>query len=195
MFPIPDSYQQFDLVAIDPGLNNIGVAVFQFQTNPLKILTINAFTIKEERVEDRTCLDGEYIAEQVVKRTRMVNAVLTVLKKVSPEALVSESPFFDRRKPGSFAVLTEVINDIFSGTLRFNNNIRISMVAPLLVKHTLGVAGQKGKEVVKEAMSQTQEVLEVLESGFDELDEHAIDAIGVGYTYFKRRLLNEGKPK
>lgn len=195
MFPIPDSYQQFDLVAIDPGLNNIGVAVFQFQTNPLKILTINAFTIKEERVEDRTCLDGEYIAEQVVKRTRMVNAVLTVLKKVSPEALVSESPFFDRRKPGSFAVLTEVINDIFSGTLRFNNNIRISMVAPLLVKHTLGVAGQKGKEVVKEAMSQTQEVLEVLESDFDELDEHAIDAIGVGYTYFKRRLLNEGKPK
>lgn len=195
MFPIPSSYNRFTLVAIDPGLNNIGVAIFVIDTRLLKILSISAFTIKEERVEDRSCMDEEYVNEQTVKRSRMVSSVLTVIEKNFPEALVSESPFFDRRKPGSFAVLTEVINEIFSGTLRFNNNIRISMVAPLLVKHTLGVAGQKGKEVVKEAMAKETELLALLQDDFEKLDEHAIDAIGVGYTYFKRRLLNEGKQK
>lgn len=188
MFHIPDSYQNFKIVAIDPGLNNIGVAVFDFQANPLAIKRIYATTLKEERVINHVCFDDDYVPDRTIKRGRMVEGVMKFIRTNDPVVLVSESPFFDRRKPGSFAILTEVINDIFKSVLEYNNNIRLAVVEPLLVKHTLHVAGQKGKEVVRESMAKMPEIIEILETPISDLDEHAIDAVGVGYTYFTRRL-------
>lgn len=194
MFPIPNTYNEFKILAIDPGLNNIGVAIFNIQANPLTILSIEALTLKEDKVLSYVPLDEDYVTERMVKRFRMVDGVLRFVKEVQPSVLVSESPFFNRLMPSSFAVLTEVITDIFNATLEYNNNIRIATVEPLLVKHTLGVAGKKGKDVVREAMEKIDEVISVLNTPIDTLDEHAIDAIGVGLTYFKRRL-NEGEVK
>ena len=191
MFPIPDSYKTIKLVALDPGLNNIGVAVFLIDAVNLKILDISAKTLKEGSVLDQVCLDSDYATEQMLKRWRMVDAVMQIVRDEDPVIFVSESPFFNRKMPSSFAVLTEVINDIFTSILKHNNNIRIATVEPLLVKHTLGVAGQKGKDVVRCAMEKQEAILPVLKTPVSTLDEHAIDAVGVGYTFFKRRLCRE----
>lgn len=195
MFSIPDSYNAFKVLAIDPGLNNIGVAVFDINAVDVSITKITALTLKEERVLQRVTLDDDYVPERTIKRQRMVDAVMRVVRSTDPVVFVSESPFFNRSKPGSFAVLTEVISDIFHEVLSYNNNIRLLVVEPLLVKHTLGVAGQKGKEVVCEAMAKMPEIVTLLETPLETLDEHAIDAIGVGYTFFKRRLTHKGSKK
>lgn len=194
MFPIPDTFHQFKIIALDPGLNNIGVAIFEIDAYPLKITKINALTLKEERVLDTVSLDTDYTPDRTMKRARMVAGVMKFIRAHDPVGVVSESPFFNRLMPSSFAVLTEVINDIFKEILEYNNNIRLATVEPLLVKHTLGVAGKKGKDVVREAMSNRDDILAVLEEELATLDEHAIDAVGVGVTYFTRRL-KLGEPK
>lgn len=183
------------MVAIDPGLNNIGIALYSFDLRPVRIRSIEAFTIKSDRVPDHIELDADTNAADYLKRLRMVRAVIHTVKRFNPSLVVSESPFFNHRTPGSFATLTLVMNDIFRECHVYDPNIGIASLAPLLVKQTLGVAGQKGKDVVKEALVSFSEIMEPLQTAIEVMDEHAIDAVAVGYTYFKRKILKEGKER
>lgn len=189
------SLEEFCFIAIDPGLNNTGIAIFYVKTNPFEILSITASTLKSDRLIDNSGLDDEDFTERLHKRYKMGNALKRILEETNPCVVVSESPFFDRRKPGSFAVLTEVLTTLFDTVVNYNPLIRFSMVEPLLVKKVLGVAGQKGKEVVREAMSKETMLIQALSSPLDYLDEHAVDAVGVGYTYLlKKSGLIQEKP-
>lgn len=189
------SLEEFCFIAIDPGLNNTGIAIFYVKVNPFEILSITASTLRSDRLLDDTGLDDEDFTERLHKRYKMGNALKRILEETNPCVVVSESPFFDRRKPGSFAVLTEVLTTLFDTVVNYNPLIRFSMVEPLLVKKVLGVAGQKGKEVVREAMSKETLVIQALSSPLEHLDEHAVDAVGVGYTYLlKKSGLIQEKP-
>ncbi len=188
-------YATFNVLAIDPGLNNCGIAILTIQVSPPRILSIFATTLKADRLIDDCSLDDEDYAEQTHKRHRMCEGLRTYLRAYDPCHVVSESPFFDRRKPGSFVVLAEVLVSLFDTVAEHNSLVRFSKVEPLVVKKILGVAGQKGKEVVREAMENVEVITDVLQDPLDTLDEHAIDAIGVGYAWFLRKsnLLGESK--
>lgn len=174
----------FTMVAIDPGLNNTGVAVFKLRLDPHEIVSISAFTLQAQRIIDTSGLDDEDYAERIHKRMSMTNALRKIYEREDPCIISCESPFFDRRKPSSFAVLSEVLVSYLDAAVAHNPLVRFCQVEPLLVKKALGVAGQKGKEVVREAM-QKSSLIEKLEQSIDHLDEHAIDAIGVGYTWLR----------
>lgn len=184
MFVVPEHYSTFKMVAIDPGLNNTGIAIFTFSVSPFKIVKIEAFTLKADRLVDDSTLDDEDFMERLIKRYKMGSALQKVLENTSPSRVVSESPFFDRRKPGSFATLTEVLTELYDRIVAYNPLIQFSLHSPQSVKKTLGCAGIKGKEIVKESMAKVDEILSVLEGSLDSLDEHAIDAIAVGYSWF-----------
>lgn len=173
------------LLAIDPGLNNTGVAAFSIQIVPFKILKITAWTLKADRLVDDSGLDDEDYIERLHKRYTMGKALNKALEMFSPSLVISESPFFDRRKPGSFAVLTEVLTTLFDTVVAYNPSVQFSMMEPQLVKKSLGVAGIKGKEVVKEAVSKNEEIMACLETPMETMDEHAIDAVAVGYSWLK----------
>ncbi len=176
-------YQHCNLLAIDPGLNNIGLATYELSLVPFKINRIHASTLKEDRVIDDIVYDNETALERDYKRSRMVAAVMKHVVEVNPDIIICESPFFDRNKPGSFAILTEVILEIRQEISRFNDRIRFSFLAPQLVKKTLGVAGIKGKEIVRDAMEKQTHLLSALDQSIDDIDEHSIDAMTVGYTF------------
>lgn len=173
------------LLAIDPGLNNTGIASFSIQIVPFKILKITALTLKADRLVDDSGLDDEDYIERLHKRYTMGKALNKALEMFSPSLVISESPFFDRRKPGSFAVLTEVLTTLFDTVVAYNPSVQFSMMEPQLVKKSLGVAGIKGKEVVKEAVSKNEEIMTCLETPIETMDEHAIDAVAVGYSWLK----------
>lgn len=185
----------FTLISIDPGLNNVGVAIFEIDTQPFKIASIQAFTLKSERLIDDSCLDDDDHMERLHKRYTIGKALRRILEDHKPDIVASESPFFDRRKPGSFQILTEVLTTIFDTIVAHNPLTRFSMVPPQLAKAVLGVAGQKGKEVVREAMEKQTEITSVLQNPLELIDEHAIDAIAVGYTWIVRKsgLIEEDK--
>lgn len=184
---VTKAFEHIRSIAIDPGLNNTGIAVFDIQVEPFKLLLIQAETLKADRLVDDSGLDDEDFIERHHKRYKLCNAFRKILEYHQPNIVVSESPFFDRRKPSSFAVLTEVITSLFDTVVEYSPLVRFSLVEPLLVKKTLGVAGQKGKDVVREAMAKQTEILKVLSDPLEQLDEHSIDAIGVGYTWITRK--------
>ena len=184
MFIAPPNQSTLTLLAIDPGLNNTGVAVLKLKLDPFEIISIDALTLQAQRLIDTSGLDDEDYVERIHKRYSMTRALRKIILRENPSVVACESPFFDRRKPSSFAVLTEVLISYFDAAVEVNPAVRFSYVEPLLVKKILGVAGQKGKEVVREAMEKQDFVSKVIQR-LDDLDEHAIDAICVGITYIK----------
>lgn len=179
---------EFKFISIDPGLNNSGVAVWTVCQEPFDILNIQAQTLKAARLVDHSGLDDEDHREAVHKRLAMGRALCLILEEVNPAWVVCESPFFNPMTPNSFAVLTEVLVTFYDTVMMFNPSIRFSQIPPLLVKKCLGVAGQKGKEVVKEALAKMA-YIEKLEQDIKFLDEHSIDAIAVGNAFLRERSI------
>lgn len=182
-----EPYKNFSLVALDPGLNNIGVAHYDIDVSAKTIRSIQAYTLRSQKVPEVCGLDPELYTERILKKRNMMTCLAEALSYYKPHAVACESPFFDRRKPGSYSVLVEVLTAIHETVIDYDARVTLNMVEPLLVKNRLGVAGQKGKEVVKEALIKCNEIMSVLQNDVQTLDEHAIDAIAVGYTWLTRK--------
>lgn len=178
-----DYCKEITLMAIDPGLNNIGVAIYFISLNPNRINKIIAFTLKATKVVDSSGLDEELLSEQFIKRQKMTNAVKQIAEQYMPDIFVSESPFFNHKTPGSFAILTEVISSCFDKVIEIDPNTVIATLEPKYVKKLFGIAKEIGKEVVKDAVSRFTIITDSLEGNLEALDEHSVDAIAIGYTY------------
>lgn len=176
-------HRDLSLLAIDPGLNNMGLAAFSGCIETATLYTIHAKTIRSEKEPDLTGLDLEDYEARLVKRYAMGLALKRALLKYRPSHVVSESPFFDRRKPGSFAILTEVMATLYDTVVAHDPNIRFMTIPPQSVKKCLGIAGEKGKEIVKETLGTVSLLTSVLDPPVEALSEHAIDAVAVGYAY------------
>lgn len=188
---IPDSYREFKLVTQDPGLNNIGLSVYELELlddNKVRIKRIHAETLTTRNVKEITPLDSDLHEEFLQKKDNMTSAVALFVKDEDPCVFVTETAFFDRFHPSSYAVLSMVISEVFDKILKNNPNITLGKLAPKAVKKLFNIAGQKGKDPVKEAVSQIKVIMEKLDVDFWKLDEHSIDAIAIGYAYIIDQL-------
>lgn len=187
MLLLSERYESMTFLAIDPGLNNVGIAIYKIQLNPFEFISIEAFTLKADKMVDQSGLDDDDHGERAHKLRTVEYALNAILEREDPCWVVCESPFFDRRKPGSYGVLMEVLSNITRTILNYNPLIRFSMVEPQLVKKVFGVAGIKGKEVVAEAVQKNQVVMSALITPFKDLDDHGIDAVAVGWTHIVKK--------
>lgn len=184
MLKLLEQYNSIRALCLDPGLNNVGTSLWDIAIQPtVSISSISALTLKSERLVDDSFLDDEDVTERLIKRHKMANALRRILESFDPHVVAIESPFFDRRKPGSFQVLAEVMSTIYDTIVAYNPSIRIYLVPPQLAKKYIGVAGQKGKEVVKDGILKLTDVLQALQDPLDTLDEHAIDSLAIGYCW------------
>jgi Holliday junction resolvasome RuvABC endonuclease subunit len=183
---LPDK-DSFMIIGIDPGLNYCGISLVKAGAATQDLLSIDAFTIINDKVQDNTGLRAELCSEKVIKLHKLKGVISNLIGQVKPTLVVSESPFYNRLRPMAYGALLEVIGMIQTAVLEHNNNTVFSTVEPLLVKKTVGAGMQTGKLDVKEAIKTNNEIMSVLKQDIDHLDEHSIDAIAVAYTFLKTR--------
>ena len=191
---VPEQHVTYRIIGIDPGLANLGIAVFDIDYQTGKILRIQAFTIVNDKIPDRTGFDIDFIAERTIKLHKLKHVIQWALEAYNPAYVVCEAPFYNRFMPMAYGALLEVVSMIHNAVLEWNSNIGFHTVAPLLVKKLVNTKAVKndslkGKELVKIAVSIIPEIMNVLEQPLDSLSEHAIDAIAVGFTLFERKGL------
>lgn len=182
---IPESFKIFRIMGIDPGLNNLGIALFDIEYQTRKILRLEAFTLVNDKLKDDSGLDLESHAERTVKLMKLRFALLNIMQMNNPFAVACESPFFNRLRPTAYAALVEVTRLIHTTVIDYNSNTIFRTVEPLLVKKHIGAGMETGKLDVKRAVSIRPELMSVLVNNLDRLDEHSVDAIAVGYTFLK----------
>jgi Holliday junction resolvasome RuvABC endonuclease subunit len=189
---LPEQYVTYRIVGIDPGLLNLGFAVYHIDYLTGKIVKIEAFTIVNDKLPDRTGLDEETVPERTIKLYKLKAAIQWALGTYGPSYVVCEAPFYNRFMPMAYGALLEVVSVIHGAVLEWNPNIGFHTVAPLLVKKLVGTKAVKndtlkGKELVKSGVKAIPEIMNVLATPIDTLSEHAIDAIAVGYTLINQK--------
>lgn len=187
---LPQSFSSYKLLGIDPGLNFTGVAELTICYHTGKILSIEAYTLANDRLSDYTGLDHDTISERTVKLYKLKLALRYILQRVNPSRIACEAPFYNRLRPMAFGTLLEVVNVLYSAVLEYNSNIPFTTIAPMSVKKFVSAKmvkndTEKGKLAVKDAIKSIPEIMDVLLTNIDLLSEHAIDAIAIGYTLTK----------
>ena len=180
---LTDCYDSYRLIGIDPGLNHVGIAIFDVETATGYIRSIEAYTEHIEKLYDATGLDSDMYTARVVKLYKLRNMITELLSRVGACMVACESPFYNPRMPMAFGALVEVMNTIYTAIIDYNQNIPFFKVPPLVVKSVVGAGATKGKLDVKACIRGIDEITSVLKGSIEDLDEHSIDSIGVGFSF------------
>lgn len=182
---IPDRYSLYRIISIDPGLTNTGIAIFDIDLVVRQVKSIEAMTIKVEQLRNTTGLDDERFSERLIKLYKLKQTIFELVARLQPQSIACESPFYNRLRPMAYGSLLETLTYIHAAVIEYNPNIFFKTVEPLLVKKSIGAGFMKGKIDVRHCIENNPEIMSVLQSDIDTLDEHALDAIGVGIALLK----------
>jgi len=177
------------LVGIDPGRENTGYARYFIHADTFEIQAIDArtITIKDLCISKRDVLRyGETQASMLAHQDNFTQ----LFGLDTPAGVLCESPFFNAGTPSAFKSLTTLIANICTALERAASRGKIEYVDPPTVKKCVGVKGT-GKQEVKNAVARLNEISEKLAVPIDELSEHAIDAIAVGYYGYLKHFQQE----
>jgi Holliday junction resolvasome RuvABC endonuclease subunit len=182
---IPNQFKTYKVLSIDPGLNRTGIAVYTVDMELRKAVSLEAFTLVNEKLKNGLEFEEEYHPERIFKLYRLKDAFTEVIKKYNPSAVVCESPFYSSFRPSAYASLVEVISHLHDCIINYNHNTLFRTVEPMVVKKTVGATLTSNKGSVKDALLVIPDVMDVLTVDINNLDEHAIDAMAIGYTFLK----------
>ena len=174
---------QLNILAIDPGLNNIGFSHLLYNHPNSSISSISAHTFKPEPTVPAYHL-SEYLDDRTIKLLSIKDYFSSLLTSTHFDLIVCEAPFFYASKPGAYRALVEVIS-VFKQYLADTNPITpFIQLEPLLVKRYVKSLNISNKDSTKEAL-----YLLNLHNYIDlnTLDEHSVDAISIGYAFLKSR--------
>lgn len=191
MFPIPKNYQRFKMLAIDPGLNNLGFSIFTFNNDFDHLVSVDPLTIVVDKEEGFFSFDETYHPDRLHKLLKIRQAVTAMIQFHNPCIVVSEAPFYNRLRPTAFRPLCEAIQTLEIACYDCNPDIPFFQIPPLKVKQAVNAGSTKGKIDVLTSIQQLPELLSKITVDITKLSDHAVDSIAVGHaylTYFKGQL-------
>lgn len=181
--------KNFYIFAIDPGMDNFGLSIFEisFFYDNINIINIITQTIHPNFNDERL----PHSDNNFIKLNSLASQLYHLLSIYNPIAVVSEDSFFNPRTPAAFRSITKVITMCDYVVNNYNANIMFFTISPLEVKKS--VRSKYKKEEVRTAISQIPELTNVLPVDYNSYDEHSIDSIAVGYSFLT--LINERRQK
>ncbi len=182
------------VIAIDPGSHATGVARFDVNPATREIISIRAWSIKVDRLKNDTSLPDEMFSEKFIRFYKLRNEMLRTFQRENVMYVAYEGPFMNRLQPSAYGPLVALQTLIQDALVTYSPGVPFFVLQPQQGKKAVGVAGKKGKDVIKEAVKRYPELMNGLEAGhclLDDLDEHAIDAIAVGFCALKLDLFKK----
>lgn len=186
--PLIKNLDEYNIVAIDPGLTTTGVAIFTINNIADTIKNVTAFTLNSDKLPNSMDLSPEIYTERVIKLHKIKSAIVKILYDYKPIGVACENSFYNRFRPMAYGSLLEVINTIQAAVIEYNTNVVMRLIEPLLVKKMVDAQPKGGKEAVLEGVRKVPLIMNNLDVNIDLLDEHSIDALAIGYSYL---ILNE----
>lgn len=175
------------IVSIDPGSTTLGVAVIDYHPVTMEIVKSFSFTLNVGRMPLNTDTIEKH-SDRYARIFKLMELLVEIFIKYSPNHIVSEAPFLKKRFPLAFAVLTEVVLCIRMAVKQYDAACKLDMVEPSKAKAAVGAIVTKGKEqkepVRVALLAKIDELCfdaNLSDTVFELLDEHSIDAIAVGY--------------
>lgn len=183
--PFSNSEQVVNILSIDPGSQTLGLAVLSFDPITLEMKRTQAQTFKGDRLPGMSDhvenSHGAMIARLQAHRTHLYG----VMCHYRPHFIASESPFYSSRMPSAYGVLMNTLDlAIRSAMSEYSPYMKLNLIDPPSVKKAVGAKGNDGKDAVRVALLRICEKLCISPEDIKTLDEHSIDAIAVGYSFY-----------
>lgn len=183
------------ILSIDPGVNFCGFSLSYKEDDTIHIKksmlikTIRRYNEEEKEME-------RIYGSRVMKIFDIIKAINDLISEFKIEKIVVESPFYSYMTPQAYGSLLEVIFAI-KYMIAIPNKIEIVYLEPLLIKKLFSNEHQASKMIMRDFLIrkvEEQEIVFDFDINLDDLSEHEVDAISVGFVYFKlpeRRVENQ----
>lgn len=171
-------------IAIDPGTDTLGLSVWDvdFQSQKAYIQTVG--THKANRSNSFDDSTADIYGERYARLNAHHTALIECFRTWQPTAIVSESPFMGRF-PQAYAALVECIGMIQSAIREYDFTMRLITIDPMSAKQAVGVSKRgSNKGLVRDGVLALKDLI-YLNNSPQLLDEHSIDSLAVGYTFFQ----------
>jgi Holliday junction resolvasome RuvABC endonuclease subunit len=174
-------------VSIDPGSVWVGVAIWEVAEDQQSITVVHAMTLDLSRLAR---MHHEAFTEVHGDRGGRLHALTSTLCHLfdvwRPVAVCSEAPYSSKH-PQAFEALVESLSAIREALRAYDIAISLKTIDPSTIKNGVGVKGNSGdKELMRAAIQRHSRL--ILPLAIESLSEHAVDAIAVGYAYYKSTL-------
>ena len=174
------------IAGIDPGTNMLGFATLQFDLKTLAILSVQATSFKSDRMIDEDDILSITHSERTAKIIAQKNNLVQYFRFYRPNIVACENPFINRLRPNAFGPLVEVVFAVRTAVYEYDPNVKFLTYEPSVIKKSVGANGIAGKDAVKQAILSLDELNPSPLTNLNDLDEHALDAVGVAYTHLLR---------
>ncbi|BDR26704.1 hypothetical protein RVBP18_3590 [Pseudomonas phage sp. LC] len=185
MLKLPASDESFRVLALDPGSQNLGIAILEDKLDGSNKVVRNAFTCHLKDTNPAYAAISEVHGSRFTRMQQMSDAVLNILHTEKPHAVIVESNYLGKFAQ-SFAVLVECVTYVHRALYEYDRFIPLYMIDPTTVKINAGMKKVKGttKDDVKEAMRSRTDITWNID--IDSLDDHSMDACAIAYYYLTR---------
>jgi Holliday junction resolvasome RuvABC endonuclease subunit len=179
----PQGEKECCFLSIDPGTNYLGVSRYVLKWPTTQIEAVYATTYRVDHLE-HDYVDETSYTERFGKIAKLQKVFDDLLKQFDPIVVISEAPFYNRLRPSAFAPLVELIQTLRWTNFLHNPYVGFHTVEPIVVKKSLGANYLADKLQMRQALADHQVLNPLMKNCVDQLDEHAIDAIAVGWAYY-----------
>lgn len=188
---IPENYHTFRLLSIDPGLRNIGLAFHTVDARTYKILQVSAQTFQVWKGQLPPEIEIETHNERLLKLLQIRTKLQITLEGFRPNIVSCEGPFYNPLFPDAYGALCAVVSTIQIEVSNYSQTAGFHVFQPQEVKKAVGAAmvrnnPEEAKKAVRNALRTIPEVMVGLTDNLDDLSEHAVDAIAIGYCCLKK---------
>lgn len=178
--PFDNDNKVIRLIGIDPGSTSLGVSVFEREIDTNKIALLWASTMKGNpfirQYENMAELNGKRFAKMYGYKCTLLN----FFSNWQPNDIVCEGSYM-KEFPAAYAALTEIVLTIRLAALEYRSDMAVSIIDPATIKKNIGVKGNSGdKDLIKKKVKELK-INFYQPQSFESLDEHALDAIAIGY--------------
>ncbi len=172
------------IIAFDPGISNIGVAVIDYSKELLLIESIDTENLNPDTLNKKSAYRSmsELHGDRFAKIQSLTAQALEILIENKPDVICCEAPFYNIKRPAAYSALVEIIYALKLTTSSYKLTLPFFMIEPLLIKKIFVGTARADKDVMREAIVAKELPLS---KPISEMTEHEIDAVAVGFSFLK----------
>ena len=180
--------EPYRLLSIDPDTDTLGVSILSYDFVNKQINLEFAYTMNASKDSKRYKLACDVHGNRYGRLHSLQEALTDLMFNFNIHGVVSECPYMGRF-PQAFAALTECLSCIRAAIVNYDPLLMLHEIDPSTVKMHVGVNGKSGdKDLMFAAIDNLLSSGRIRNNGnlnHRLLDQHAIDAIAVGYGHMR----------
>lgn len=180
--------QPFRIVSTDPGTDTLGAAILDLNLETLQVELAETHIFRGSQLQRNFPRVTELHGDRTARLMGHEENLLGFLEYARPHSIISEGPYLGRF-PQAYAALVECVSAIRRAVIRYDQFAPLFVIDPSSVKKHMGVKGTSGdksamtRALLKVMEGPTPKLLNPSHIDINELDEHRVDAICVGYYH------------